>query len=537
VNVAKQFPFQESNVMNDFIGRYWNVIVGALNGFDRLLFRGSLRNLSRVDGLAKFLNWKRIKLVEFRSFCESVTEGVQSAAEKLAKETGCRSEYLRSTSLSKEELARWSASQTGSHGPHGLVCILRCVEPCWSYELYRNAETKRLEPRSAQRKCLHYYFYFQHPQLGWMHIRIQSWLPLMVRICLNGREWLARQMTNAGIPFIQKNNCFVQISDFEKAQGLATRQLRTAWPELLDQLLAIVHPLQQQLYPDGWPYYWSAEQTEWATDLLFKTPEDLSRCYPHFLRHMAYDVTSADVLRFLGRKTKLDGQIMANFSGDVQSVMKPRPEGTRIKHQLNQNWIKMYDKEGIILRTETTINNPYEFKAFRTSENDPDGKPEWRILRKGVADLNRRAEVSQAANNRYIQTLADVESPETFAETVEPICHRTSWHGRPIRALNPLAPDDARLLEAVSQGEFALNGFRNADLRRLLYSTSAKTKAEEKKRAAAVTRKLQILRAHSLIQKVPTTQRYTLTTKGAKIITATLVARRSTTVKQTHLSA
>jgi len=237
--------------MNEFITRYAGVILGVLSGFDRLLFRGSIRHLSYVDGLFKFLNWKGIKLVEFKPFCESVTEGVQRSADRLAKDAGCPSRYINSGLISKDEVARREAERSIARGPQGLVCVLRCVEPCQSYELHQNAETRRLELQLVPRKCLHYYFYFQHPQFGWMHIRIQSWLPLMVRVCINGREWLARQMTQAGIEFVQEDNCFVQVSDFAKAQELALAQLQTAWGPALNDLLALVHPPQTQLFPEG----------------------------------------------------------------------------------------------------------------------------------------------------------------------------------------------------------------------------------------------------------------------------------------------
>lgn len=536
VTVNQTSPVHECNAMNEFITRYAGVVLGVLSGFDRLLFRGSMRHLSYVDGFFKFLNWKGIKLVEFEAFCLRVTKSVQAAAERLAKGADCPSLYVRSAQASKEALARRLAETSSRRGPHGLVCVLRCVEPCLSYEIHRNAETKQLDLQLTQRKCLHYYFYFQHPQFGWMHIRIQSWLPLTVRVCLNGREWLSRQMAEAGIGFVQQENCFVQISDFQKAQELADAQLCTGWVATLNELLAVVHPPQAELYPEGWPYYWSAEQTEWATDVLFRTPEDLQKCYPHFLRHTAFDVSCADVLRFLGRRVNVTGEIPANFSGDVHSTLRSRPEGTRIKHQLNANWLKMYDKRGVILRTETTINNPKEFKAYRTAETDPEGTPTWRIMRKGVADLHRRAEVSQAANNRYLQQLAAVESPETVGETTAPVCRRVQWHNRSVRALNPLGAD-AQLLEVISRAEFAINGFRNADLRQSLYGHAAPGSPEAKKQAAATTRQLRLLRAHGLIQKVPHTHRYTVTAKGVTIVTALLATRRSSAAKHTQLSA
>jgi hypothetical protein len=524
--------------MQDFIKRYEDVLSGVLSGFDRVLFRGSLRNLSYVDGLFKFLNWRRIKLVNFGVFFEGVTKEVELASARLAASMGCPFQYIASPKVSKDDIARRHAATTGTHGPLGLVCVLRCVEPCQSFELRRNAQTRRLEPQSTLRKCLHYYFYFQHPELGWMHIRIQSWLPLMIRVYMNGREWLGRQMTKAGIDFVQQDNCFVHIADFAEAQRLADLQLRTAWEPLLNELLAVVHPVQSQLYPDGWPYYWTADQTEWATDVLFKTSADLQKCYPHFLRHSAFDVSCADVLRFLGRKLKPNGEIKAGFAGDVQSTLRTRPEGTRIKHQLNENWVKMYDKREIILRTETTINNPAEFKTYRTSERDPEGELSWRPMRKGVADLHRRAQVSQAANERYLQSLASAQTPELLATTVAPVCQRSRWHNRSVRALNPLGDEDARLLEAVSQGQFAINGFRNADVRQILFSPLVTDNPKTiKAQAAAVTRKLQLLRAHSLIKKVPNTHRYTLSKQGATIITALLAARRTSVANLTQMVA
>src|ERR1043165_8769013 len=151
--------------MNQFITRFGNCIVGTLNGFDRLLFRGTIRQLAYADGLFKFLNWKRIKLVDFGEFVESVSESVGHAAEQQAKLAGRPSLYLASATTDKDALARQYAV------PNGLACVLRCVEPCKAFELHKNSETKHLEPRLVLRKCLHYYFYFRHAQFGWMHIR------------------------------------------------------------------------------------------------------------------------------------------------------------------------------------------------------------------------------------------------------------------------------------------------------------------------------------------------------------------------------
>ncbi len=106
----------------------------------------------------------------------------------------------------------------------------------------------------------------------------------------------------------------------------------------------------------------------------------------------------------------------------------------------------------------------------------------------------------------------------------------TTWKGRSVRALNPLAPADVELLEAISRGEFLLNGFRNRDLRTLLFADASSVSPEEAKRQAAkVTRLLRLLRAHGVITKIPKTHRYQLSTAGRSKVTALLAARQAST--------
>jgi hypothetical protein len=217
--------------------------------------------------------------------------------------------------------------------------------------------------------------------------------------------------------------------------------------------------------------------------------------------------------------------------------MKTRPEGVRIKHRLGENSIKMYDKQGSVLRVETTINAVDDFKTFRAPENQPDAQPSWQRMRKGVADLHRRTDVSQAANNRYLQALASVDDTTAFGELATRLCRPARYKGRRVRALNPHAPGDAALLCAISDGAFSLNGLRNRDLRERLYAKASATKAGRKRQAAAVSRKLLLLRAHHLIRKVAHTHRYCLTEAGRTAVTALMAARNANTQELTKRAA
>jgi hypothetical protein len=184
----------------------------------------------------------------------------------------------------------------------------------------------------------------------------------------------------------------------------------------------------------------------------------------------------------------------------------------------------MYNKQGSVLRIETTIVQPRDFKVYRGTEKEPENL-QWQRMRKGVADLSRRAAVSQASNNRYAAALTSAHCSNPLKDLAKGVCQRKRETARSVRALNPFGTDDAVLLEAVNRGEFAINGFRNRDLRKYLYPKTTTDRKEQRRRSAAVTRKVRILRMHNLIKKVPKTHRYVLTSQGFKIITALLAAR------------
>ena len=474
-----------------------------------------------------YLWHQQVPLTRFKDYVCETTKRLREATEALAQRAGRRVRYVASSTLSKEDLVRQMAADQGRD--EGLLAVLSCVEPCRSYELHRNRDTKHLDLRNSPLKCLHYYFYFQHPQLGFLHARLQTWFPFTMHVCLNEREWLARQMDRAGSDYLRQDNCFVELADVARAQRLLDRQLKTDWPRLLDRIARQVFPLLPKILGDyPVPYYWSADQSEWATDVMFRSRAALAALYPRLVLHGMTHLGSNDVLRFLGRKTAASGRF-GRLTAEVHSDLRQRVEGTRLKHFVNQNSIKMYDKQGRVLRIETTINSPREMKTYRPKEGDEGGPKSWRYLRQGVADMARRAEISQAANERYLQSLATVDETTPLEQLAGPLCRPVTWKGQRVRALNPLAKDDAALLQAVNRGEFLLHGFRNRDLVSLLYSSRRAPHEEQRRRSAAVTRKLRLLRAHRLIKKVPHTHRYQLTEHGRTIITALLAAQQANT--------
>lgn len=518
--------------MYQFIRRHQDDILGVLSGFDRIRFRGTIRWFGSVRGVMTFL-WKvQVRLTQFTAWAKGLTDQIVETSERIAATAGRPMTYLYSSSASKEELALQIAQ--ADNITEGLVCVFKCVEPCHTFKVGPNAQTKRLELRQIPGKCAHYYFYMLHPQFGLLHLRLQTWLPFTIHVCMNGREWLAQELRRQKIGFQQRDNCFVWIEDVLAAQKLADQQLRTDWSGLLDELRRLFHPVHETMFGKQLlDIYWSADETEWATDVMFKSPAALARLYPALMRHAITAFGCEDVLRFLGRYPKIEHY----WASDIVINFKTRPEGTCVRHRLNRNSVKMYDKQETVLRIETTINDPRDMKVLRPREGHPAEIKTWQRLRKGVADLHRRAEVSQKSNERYLDALAAVNHDQPLREMISDLCQPTQLKGRRVRALQPLSPDDNCLLVAVNRGEFAINGFRNRDLRDLLFGTAEVTAVELKRQGARTTRQIRMLRAHHLIRKVSKTHRYTLTPKGRLTINALLAAQQASPQQLAQLAA
>ena len=317
-----------------------------------------------------------------------------------AKASGRPVKYLNSSQTDKETIARDILAHDGVRS--GLVCVLSCVEPCWTFQIHRNRENKRLELQLRPGKCLFLYHYQIHPIFGFLNARIQTWFPFSIQICLNGREWLARQMQAAGLDYLQQDNCFPWISDWSKAQRLMDSQLKTPWPKLLNGIARQLNPIHTEIFPKHpISYYWSTYQHEWALDVVFHHAADLRRFYPRWVNHAMTTFSSPDVMRFLGKPITLSGQLRQDFSGEVVSDFKRRAEGVRVKHSVNGNSVKLYDKaytsKGSVLRAEATFHNGDDFRVYRRKEGDRKGPRAWRPLRRGIADLHRRAQLSHKA--------------------------------------------------------------------------------------------------------------------------------------------
>jgi hypothetical protein len=523
--VTKQRLHSErEDAVERFLTRFGPLVSGVLSGFDRIVFHGILQPLMREFGMYYMLKDAGVQLLDFKRFALATTERIKQASLAVARRDHRPIVYLNSPGIDKQELARKTLAENPVE--QGLICVFTALEPCTTFEYQRSTDREVRGLRAVRSKCLHLYHYWLDPRFGFMNARLQTWFPFNIQICINGREWLARQLLRRGQNnFKRADNCFTWLEDTQLAQRLMDDQLRTAWPRALNAIARSLNPLHKKIFrASPMDYYWTAYQTELATDVLFRDPKSLAGIYPQLVRYAMNAFKSPDVMRFLAQKTP------GNFTGEIVSSFKDRAEGVRIKHWLRGNSIKMYDKAGSVFRVETTIGDPTDFKVLRPRQDDPDGNLEWLPLRKGVADLHRRAQVSQRSNHTYLNALAAVGDTTPCSQLFDSVSRPVTDHGRRVRALRLGDPNDLALLEAIARGEFAISGFRNRDIRRQLHPI-ATDPLEQRRLAAKVTRQLRILRAHGLIQKIPKTSRYRLTTHG-HTLTAAIFATRNADINQ-----
>lgn len=359
------------------------------------------------------------------------------------------------------------------------------------------------------------YFYDVDRDFGLMHVRLQTWLPLPVPVFVNGREWLARQLTAARLVFEQPDNAVIP-RDLPQTTAISERLHAFAWEPWLTRDAAPINPWIGDRFRG---YYWSVRESEFAPDVIVATAADLQAVYPRLLHHAIEHFTTGDLLRVLGRV------VPGRFHGEAPRTLVHRPEGVRIRHWLDENSIKMYDKAGRLLRVEMTLNNPDRFKVHRRRPSD--GRLDWLPLRRGIADMRRRADLGRAAAARYLDALSVVGDPTPSHRLLDSVSHRVTRRGRPSRPLRPMSPDEAPLFRTILHGEFTLQGFQNRDVRRSLHPEVEADPVQRRHIASRVTRVLRLLRAHGLIKKVTRTRDYRITDKGHHVMTTALRFRET----------
>jgi hypothetical protein len=494
--------------LSRFITKFTSLIIAVLSCFDRVIFKGHLA-LSAPRELEYFVDCVlKVRRSDFmKTLAPQYSDRLIEHAQGWAREAGRTYEY-RTGQFRKDE---WAQNLIRDQGiSEGLVGILCTQETCPSFALVPGPQRPEFVSRNRQQRVL--YYYFLDPHFGLIHVRLQTWLPFTVQVYVNGHEWLAQQMVQKKLGFVQQHNAFTQLDDPVQAQRLADRFAELNWPKILNRWARQVNPLLCELLP-GYPVHWVVDQAEYATDLLFLSRAALAGLYRALSDYAVRTLTPKDILGFLGRKwdRRFDGEVHTEYEDE-------RWFGTRIKHRMKTNWLKMYDKFGTILRVETVINSAKEFWVYRTQHHhDGTSSVGYYPMTKSVASLVDYQEQALACNRRYLGALAVVDDPTPAYQDLRQLTEPKVVDGRSYAGFNPARRDDVRLFTAVLDGDLIARGFRNADIREPMFG-HPKPLVLQRSASAAVGRLLKRLHVRHLVAKIPRTRRWRVTERGRHLL-------------------
>ena len=500
------------NILEQYSGR----INGTFSFFDRIIVKGYLTRFFTLSGAGSYASQCGVLLKDFSAYAEKVTKQLEADVEKYTSANARPLIYVRSPKESKEDIA--AKAMADDPVSEGLICTISAVEPCTTLQPIKNKETGRLELRSVKRKCKHYYFYMKDRELGFMHFRLQTWFPFEAQVYVNGREMMRKIFDENGITYTMYDNSFSSISDIAKAQELADKAADDSRKlgRMFDKLAMELNPyLKTFIEVNGEGYRWYLNQCEYAADIMFKTRGQLEDIYPSLVGHAFYDFSCTDVFTFMGRK--LDPR----FQGEAVTDYKNRPVGWRVKFKLNSNHIKFYDKANC-LRVELTINNPKEFKIYKeVHHRNGETSKQWIAMGKSLSNMYRYAQIGKECNKRLIDAMENIVPVTSVINDINETCARKKVDGRTVTGINVWSEENYFLLRTIADGRYLIHGFRNSDIRGILYPEIN----DPKKQSAKTSRTIRKLRDHNLLKKIPHSSCYQLTKKGRQVTGALIHMR------------
>jgi hypothetical protein len=487
--------------MTAFFNRHSDKIKGIFSCIDRLVIQGTVPEICYPGAITNYFFMHGIRIFDFKKWAAPMRDEINENAKQIAQKNSIDIEFIRKKNFRKEKRVKEIISERGDHP--GIVHIFSAMESCTAFKPWHDKKSHKTFFKYDSGRCLHYYFYFIDKDFGLCYLRVPTWAPFRFQFYCNPHNWVARQLHKKRIGFKQVENAFVEIDDFKKAQELADSFQVKKLHKSIDKYTRAFCPVLR-VFKSG--IHWSVMQVEYATDIIFKDKKTLAPIYEELVRTLSHAVKPDNIAMFLGRR--LDPR----FEGELGAQFSTRIEGHSIRHYMNKNGIKMYDKFGFILRVESFSNDISFFKHHRKVEHR-NGTSSHKIanMRKTIFSIPELIKKMYGCNRRYIEFLSTVDDPTNGIKKVNKISSRIKIKGRSFRGFNLFNQDDEKVLRVISQGDTQGFGIRNITLRERV-----------SKNTGQVSRILKRLRTHGIIKKAPKSYKYYLTSLGRQITATSL---------------
>jgi hypothetical protein len=395
---------------------------------------------------------------------------------------------------SKEERARPLIEAAEREGRFGVVMIGVAQEKAYAWRGWRRGGSNARPHFEYQRQSVfvnHYYFYIRDPDWGPLFLKTVAYAPYPVWLCLNGHEWAKRQAERAGIGYLPLDNGFLACEDPAGlaviCERLGAREIEAVFRRWQARLPS---PFTADDRRRGYRYLLSVRQAELSDTRVFDRPQ-AGRAW--------FELTLRDQLT-LGRPDQVeivfDRKVTRATPGRFHTRVITQGVQPKLQAHYKHSKIKQYFKDGRALRTETTVNDPYDFGIGRllTDEN-------FEALR----------EIGEQANERLIaaqlQACECAPDPTTLERVVLPSTH----DGQKAPGLRFGDPRVMALLASLCAYTHLFNGLTNRSLRALVAGLIPGYSARQ------MTYDLRRLRRKGFLRRLPKSQRYELTDEGRRI--------------------
>lgn len=483
--------------------KYEDKISGVLSCYDRINIKCTFGYFGYAGGMTNFFYKINQRCFDFHKVFEPVTEQITENTKRIATENNLDIEYIRKVkSFRKDDKIADILSARGNH--EGLVKIYSQLETCKTYAPWTDKKSGKTSFKNDQTKRLHYYFYFIDKLLGLCFVKVPTVAPFIVTVYFNGHGLLESKLKKENISYQKIDNAFTHIENFQRAQELSDKIRVEDIHQVLDIFMERYCPL-----PKEWdmPWNYTISQVEYAYDIVFKTQDELKPIYDNIVKTAMHTVTPENIATFLGKR------VTVNFEGEIGSRYNERSLGTRIKHQMGELSVKIYDKFGKVLRIEVTAVDVSKLNAFRdVFKRNGEIVSKSAPVKKNIYSLFVLIPVFKNIINRYLEFISSFDDPSDGIKKLEDITANKQINNKTVKGFNFFDKIDEKILLAIADGKFIINGLRAKNLR------SEFPELQSWK----ISNILKRLKSLGLIKKIAKSYKYYLTALGKSVITAGL---------------
>lgn len=458
--------------------------------FDRVVFRRYIRNLfveGSVINLLRNLGFKK----HSNGVLKTLTEQLNSHIKKTADKFGITVHWWGNAEKEKydhkldlvQDIYRKELKK--KYKGDKVFYIIKSLENTRTFA-NRDIKTKAGKIFTKMFSCFkfvsHYYIYIQDKELGLCYLKISSYLPFVCEFYMNGHNYLKQQFDMKGVDYKMKENSFVRVSDLALLESLVENfQPSIAlgrisyWMDTFFRFAKGERSTRSKLLKHEWFTY----QTEISSNIIFKSAKYANSFFQRLLQ-------KHHTIGFPDRLTKIFG--LSKPVHNSKSTQNKYSVQACIKHWLEKNSIKCYNKSGCLLRVETTINNP-DLPGLK--------------LKKPACNLQAYYWYGLKCNSRYFNTLADIDINSLTTDIYEKY-QQAIVTEKGVRIAAPdLRKEEQLELYALLLSDFSLlPGFKNKHLRKKLHGNP---------KTAKIAYELRKLRERGDIKKLKNTHYYQVT--------------------------